>query len=103
MLDCWSSPRFGFHSRVRLYGCADRDVCDFPCVRFIAPCTHDLLIKIAGNQQGFVAGMNSTYTSLGTIFGPALGGILFDQNIHFPFLFAGVVLFLGLTLIWKGR
>ncbi len=49
--------------------------------------------------------MNSTYTSLGTIFGPALGGILFDMNIHFPFLFAGVVLFLGLglTLVWKGK
>lgn len=80
------------------------------CVIFLAfdllrPALTTFLSKIAGNQQGFVAGMNSTYTSLGTIFGPALGGILFDQNIHFPFLFAGVVLFLGLglTLIWKGK
>ncbi|MFP3421441.1 MFS transporter [Bacillus sp. SIMBA_154] len=80
------------------------------CVIFLAfdllrPALTTFLSKIAGNQQGFVAGMNSTYTSLGTIFGPALGGILFDQNIHFPFLFAGVVLFLGLglTLIWKGN
>ncbi|MCR9037621.1 MFS transporter [Bacillus sp. L381] len=80
------------------------------CIIFLAfdllrPALTTFLSKIAGNQQGFVAGMNSTYTSLGTIFGPALGGILFDMNIHFPFLFAGVVLFLGLglTLVWKGK
>ncbi len=80
------------------------------CIIFLAfdllrPALTTYLSKIAGNQQGFVAGMNSTYTSLGTIFGPALGGILFDMNIHFPFLFAGVVLFLGLglTLVWKGK
>ncbi|PAC77488.1 MFS transporter [Bacillus velezensis] len=80
------------------------------CIIFLAfdllrPALTTYLSKIAGNQQGFVAGMNSTYTSLGTIFGPALGGILFDMNIHFPFLFAGVVLFLGLglTFVWKGK
>lgn len=33
--------------------------------------------------------MNSAYISNGTIFDPALGGILSDQNIHVPFLFAG--------------
>ncbi|MGE6632148.1 MFS transporter [Bacillus sp. NPDC077027] len=80
------------------------------CVIFLAfdllrPALTTYLSKVAGNQQGFVAGMNSTYTSLGTIFGSALGGTLFDVNIHFPFLFAGVVLFigLGLTLVWKGK
>lgn len=63
------------------------------------------LSKTAGKQQGFVAGMNSTYTSLGNFFGPALGGILFDINIHYPYLFAGIVLIigLGLTVLWKGK
>ncbi|MGG5773576.1 multidrug efflux MFS transporter Blt [Bacillus subtilis] len=63
------------------------------------------LSNMAGNQQGFVAGMNSTYTSLGNIFGPALGGILFDLNIHYPFLFAGFVMVvgLGLTMVWKEK
>ncbi|MEC1961020.1 MFS transporter [Bacillus subtilis] len=63
------------------------------------------LSNMAGNQQGFVAGMNSTYTSLGNIFGPALGGILFDLNIHYPFLFAGFVMIvgLGLTMVWKEK
>lgn len=80
------------------------------CFIFLAfdllrPALTTFLSKTAGKQQGFVAGMNSTYTSLGTIFGPALGGILFDININFPFLFAAVVMIvgLGLTMIWKEK
>ncbi|MCY7761239.1 MFS transporter [Bacillus spizizenii] len=69
----------------------------------LRPALTTFLSKVAGDQQGFVAGMNSTYTSLGNIFGPALGGILFDLNIHIPFLFAGVMMMVGvgITLVWK--
>ncbi|MGG4467884.1 MFS transporter [Paenibacillus alvei] len=80
------------------------------CFIFLAfdllrPALTTFLSKAAGKQQGFVAGMNSTYTSLGNIFGPALGGILFDLNINFPFLFAGVVMIVGLclTVVWKEK
>ncbi|SFF45375.1 MFS transporter, DHA1 family, multidrug resistance protein [Paenibacillus algorifonticola] len=80
------------------------------CFIFLAfdllrPALTTFLSKTAGKQQGFVAGMNSTYTSLGNFFGPALGGILFDINIHYPYLFAGIVLVigLGLTVLWKGK
>lgn len=80
------------------------------CIIFLAfdllrPALTTFLSKAAGNQQGFVAGMNSTYTSLGNIFGPALGGILFDVNIHYPYIFAGIVLIigLGLTIAWKEK
>ncbi|WP_438497052.1 MFS transporter [Paenibacillus sp. IHBB 3054] len=80
------------------------------CFIFLAfdllrPALTTFLSKTAGNQQGFVAGMNSTYTSLGNFFGPALGGILFDYNIHYPYLFAGIVLIigLGLTILWKEK
>ncbi|WP_338117274.1 MFS transporter [Paenibacillus terrae] len=80
------------------------------CFIFLAfdllrPALTTFLSKTAGKQQGFVAGMNSTYTSLGNFFGPALGGILFDINIHYPYLFAGIVLIigLGLTVLWKGK
>ncbi|PAD69816.1 MFS transporter [Bacillus sp. 7586-K] len=80
------------------------------CIIFLAfdllrPALTTFLSKAAGNQQGFVAGMNSTYTSLGNIFGPALGGILFDVNIHYPYIFAGIVLMigLGLTIAWKEK
>ncbi len=47
--------------------------------------------------------MNSTYTSLGNIGGPAMGGILFDVNIHYPYLFIAVIMVIGfgITIMWK--
>lgn len=78
------------------------------CFIFLAfdllrPALTTFLSKAAGKEQGFVAGMNSTYTSLGNIGGPAVGGILFDVNIHYPYLFAAVIMVvgLGITVMWK--
>ncbi|WP_338754545.1 MFS transporter [Bacillus sp. FJAT-52991] len=78
------------------------------CFIFLAfdllrPALTTFLSKAAEKEQGFVAGMNSTYTSLGNIVGPAIGGMLFDVNINYPFLFAAVIMVigLGLTVIWK--
>lgn len=67
------------------------------------PAVTSYLSKIAGNEQGFVGGMNSMFTSLANIFGPILGGMLFDIDINYPYYFATVILVLGvlLTLIWK--
>lgn len=80
------------------------------CFIFLAfdllrPALTTFLSKAAGKEQGFVAGMNSTYTSLGNIVGPAMGGILFDINIHYPYLFAAVVMVIGLgiTVMWKEK
>lgn len=80
------------------------------CFIFLAfdllrPALTTFLSKAAGKEQGFVAGMNSTYTSLGNIVGPAMGGILFDVNIHYPYLFAAVVMVIGLgiTVMWKEK
>ena len=69
----------------------------------IRPAVTSYLSKIAGNEQGFVGGMNSMFTSLGNIFGPILGGILFDINLNYPYYFATIVLALGviLALFWK--
>lgn len=79
------------------------------CMIFLAfdllrPALMTFLSRAASQyEQGFVAGMNSTYTSLGNIVGPAVGGILFDKNIHFPYLFSSVILIIGLaiTMAWK--
>ncbi|SHE11721.1 Metal-tetracycline/H(+) antiporter [Chlamydia abortus] len=78
------------------------------CFIFLAfdllrPALTTSLSRSAGKEQGFVAGMNSTYTSLGNIVGPAVAGILFDLNIHYPYLFAAVIMAIGLgiTLMWK--
>lgn len=78
------------------------------CFIFLAfdllrPAVTTFLSKAGGKEQGFVAGMNSTYTSLGNIVGPAMAGILFDVNIHYPYLFAAVIMVFGLciTVMWK--
>ncbi|WP_066388848.1 multidrug efflux MFS transporter NorA [Neobacillus mesonae] len=67
------------------------------------PAVTSYLSNIAGNEQGFVGGMNSMFTSLANISGPILGGIFFDIDINYPYYFATVILTLGiaLTLIWK--
>lgn len=70
---------------------------------FIRPSVTTYLSKIAGNQQGFVGGMNSMFTSIGNIGGPIVGGTLFDININFPYYFATIVIICGLVLamFWK--
>ncbi|MDF2857597.1 MAG: multidrug transporter, partial [Neobacillus sp.] len=67
------------------------------------PAVTSYLSNIAGNEQGFVGGMNSMFTSLGNISGPIIGGILFDIDIDYPYYFATVILVLGIviTLFWK--
>ncbi|HDW3056926.1 TPA: MFS transporter [Bacillus cereus] len=70
---------------------------------FIRRSVTTYLSKIAGNQQGFVGGMNSMFTSIGNIRGPIIGGTLFDININFPYYFATIVIICGtmLTIFWK--
>lgn len=67
------------------------------------PAVTSYLSNIAGNEQGFVGGMNSMFTSLANISGPIIGGILFDININYPYYFATVITAFGIviTLFWK--
>jgi MFS transporter, DHA1 family, multidrug resistance protein len=67
------------------------------------PAITSYLSNIAGNEQGFVGGMNSMFTSLANISGPILGGILFDIDINYPYYFGAVVLAVGIvmTLFWS--
>lgn len=69
----------------------------------IRPAVTSYLSKIAGNEQGFVGGMNSMFTSIGNVIGPIVGGALFDINLDYPFYFAAIVLLIGvgLSLKWK--
>ena len=69
----------------------------------IRPAITSYLSKIAGNEQGFVGGMNSMFTSLANIFGPIIGGALFDINLNYPYYFATIVLILGIVIamFWK--
>jgi MFS transporter, DHA1 family, multidrug resistance protein len=64
----------------------------------LRPAVTSFLSKIAGKNQGYIAGMNSSYTSLGIIIGPIIGGILFDINIDMPYAFAAVVLVIAFVI-----
>lgn len=64
----------------------------------IRPAATSYLSKAAGNEQGFVGGMNSMFTSIGNIFGPIVGGRLFDIDVDYPFYFGAAVLLIGVLL-----
>ncbi len=69
----------------------------------IRPAVTTYLSRIAGSDQGFVGGMNSFFTSLANVFGPIIGGWMFDIDINYPFYFGTVIIIIGLaiTIVWK--
>lgn len=69
------------------------------------PAVTSYLAKIAEDDQGFVSGMNSAFTSIGNILGPILGGWLFDYNYNYPYYSATIILITGFifSLFWKNR
>lgn len=69
----------------------------------IRPAITSYLSKIAGDEQGFVGGMNSMFTSIGNVIGPIIGGILFDIKLDYPFYFASIVLAFGVLFAMKWK
>ncbi len=69
----------------------------------IRPAVTSYLSKIAGNEQGFVGGMNSMFTSIGNVLGPVIGGFLFDIDLDYPYYFSSIFLLVGvaISLAWK--
>nr|WP_106783921.1 MFS transporter [Lysinibacillus timonensis] len=59
---------------------------------FIRPAVNTLISKFAGQEQGFAAGMNNAYMSLGNMIGPALAGILLDWRMSSPFILGAIIL-----------
>ncbi|QHC04098.1 MFS transporter [Anoxybacillus sp. PDR2] len=74
----------------------------FLAVDFVRPAISTYFSRIAGDDQGFVAGMNASYTSLGNIAGPLLAGALFDIQMNSPFLIGSLIMLAGflLNLYW---
>ncbi|OCS93687.1 MFS transporter [Caryophanon latum] len=67
---------------------------------FIRPAVNTLISKMAGMQQGYASGMNNAFMSLGTMFGPALAGILYDWNMNSPYIFGAIILVLCFFLAY---
>ncbi|TSI04184.1 MFS transporter [Lysinibacillus sp. BW-2-10] len=59
---------------------------------FIRPAVNTLISKFAGNDQGFAAGMNNAYMSLGNMIGPALAGVLLEWKLSSPFILGAIIL-----------
>lgn len=74
-------------------------------VTLIRPAVNTVVSKLAGAEQGFAAGMNNAYMSLGNMVGPALAGILFDFDYNLPFTVGAIVLLATffMTYIWMKK
>jgi len=64
----------------------------FLLTSILRPAINTMLSKMAGNEQGFAAGMNNAYSSLGNIIGPSLAGIFYDVSYNIPFIFGAFIL-----------
>ena len=69
----------------------------------LRPAITSYLSKVAGNEQGFVGGMNSMFTSIGNVLGPIVGGALFDINLDYPYYFTTFMMIVAIitAYIWK--
>lgn len=70
----------------------------FLSMDMLRPAISTQISKMAEEQQGYIAGLNSAFTSVGNIAGPLLAGVLFDLDIHLPYAVAAVVLFVCFLL-----
>lgn len=75
----------------------------FLAVDILRPALGTQMSKFADEQQGYVAGLNSAFMSLGNIIGPIIAGTMFDQNINYPYMLAGLVLGLGFLLSLRSK
>ncbi|CAM3205268.1 MFS transporter [Paenibacillus taichungensis] len=71
----------------------------FLSIDLLRPAISTQMSMVAEEQQGYVAGLNSAFTSLGNIVGPVAAGMLFDVNMNFPYVVAGMILILTVGLM----
>ncbi|GIP40669.1 tetracycline resistance MFS efflux pump [Paenibacillus sp. J31TS4] len=70
----------------------------FLAIDILRPAISTQMSMLAKDQQGYVAGLNSAFTSLGNIAGPAIAGFLFDVDINYPYTLACIVLLISFGL-----
>lgn len=71
----------------------------------IRPSVNTMISKVAGNEQGYAAGMNNAYMSLGNMIGPALAGTLLDIHLNTPFILGAIILSICyiITFTWNRK
>lgn len=77
----------------------------FTATSLLRPAVNTLVSKLAGEEQGFAAGMITAYMSLGNMIGPALAGTLFDIKTSYPYIIGTIILAICfvITLVWSNR
>lgn len=77
----------------------------FTATAFLRPAINTLVSKLAGEEQGFAAGMITAYMSLGNMIGPSLAGILFDINMSYPYMAGSIILLICFIIAfsWSRR
>lgn len=71
----------------------------FTATSLVRPALNTLLSKMAGDEQGYVAGMNNAYMSIGNMIGPAIAGTLFDINMNIPYIFGAMILLASVMML----
>jgi len=64
----------------------------------LSPAVGALTSKRTTMSQGVTMGLSNSFGSLGRIFGPPLGGVVFDLHWSLPFLCAAAVMFIGFVV-----
>ncbi|MCQ4087965.1 MFS transporter [Saccharibacillus sp. JS10] len=64
---------------------------------FLRPTAGTLIANSAGDRQGYAAGLNTTYSSIGSMIGPLFAGWLFDVQIDLPYVLGAVILIFALA------
>jgi len=62
----------------------------FAACDLLRPAASTYLSRSAGADQGYIAGLNSSFTSLGTIMGSAAAGFLYDLSLSLPLIVSGL-------------
>ncbi len=52
-------------------------------------------------KRGSAMGMIGAAMGMGMVFGPAIGGLLSDISLAFPFVFAGILAFINALAVWR--
>jgi DHA1 family multidrug resistance protein-like MFS transporter len=68
----------------------------------IGPALNSHISNFAGEHQGTVMGLNSSFASLGKVLGPLWGGYIYDINIEYPFFSGAATLLIGLLVSLMG-
>jgi MFS family permease len=66
--------------------------------------TSALSLSVQENEQGPVAGLNSSAQALARMLGPFVGAGLYELDRHYPYVFSSIMLgVLSLVLFWRLR